>query len=661
MEYTKLWLEYNSPLNCSIGKINIILETNNSDNLLIKSAKAELKTAFTSMINGVAVEYSDKRSESDGFPVVLSVDSTLEAESYSVSCDGKSAEIKGGDEAGVLYGTFAFIRKVQLNGGFEPFAEKVAPYAPLRMLDHWDNIDGSIERGYSGRSFFFKDGEIIVDDRTEMYARAVASVGLNAVAINNVNVRGRARLLITDEYAERMKALGEVFAKYGIKVFLCINFGAPKFIGGLDTCDPCDHAVEKWWADCAEKLFANIKNFGGFLVKADSEGEAGPFAYGRDHADGANMLARAVKPFGGIVIWRCFVYNCTQDWRDKNTDRAAASYKSFAGLDGKFDDNVILQIKNGPVDFQIREPVHPLFGAMPNTNLMMEFQIAQEYTGQQKHVCCLIPMFREILDFRMYTGAEHDTVGDIVTGRAYGNRKCGIAAVANTGDDKCWTGTELAAANFYGFGRLCFDGSLSAEEIVSEWCRLMFRGRAVDVVKDILMASRQAYEDYTVPLGIGWMCKPHDHYGPDPMGYEFDRWGTYHHADRNAVGVDRGPEGTGYSLQYNEPLRTMYSSPETCPDELKLFFCRLPYDYVLASGKTLIQHIYDSHFEGYERAEGFAGAWDSLEDLVEPEMFANVKERFGMQLKCAREWRDIINTFFYRYSGIPDEKGRTIY
>ena len=661
MEFTKLWLEYNRPLKCAKNKINIYLETICSEDLLIKSAVSELETAFSALFEGAVTSVSESETNSGNFSLIISKDEALGRESYSISCTGDRGEIIGGDSAGVLYGAFAFLRKVRLAGGFAVFSEKVSPSAPLRMYNHWDNIDGSIERGYSGRSFFFKDGELLVNERTEMYARALASVGINATVINNVNVRGGAKRLITGEHFERLNALSEIFERYGIKLFLCIDFASPKTVGGMDTCDPCDPAVAKWWADCAKKLFGAVKNFGGFLVKADSEGEAGPYAYGRDHDDGANMLARAVKPYGGIVIWRCFVYNCAQDWRDQNTDRAAASYKSFAHLDGKFDDNVILQIKNGPVDFQIREPVHPLFGAMKNTNIMIEFQIAQEYTGQQIHVCCLLPMFKEILGFRMYTGTEKDTVGDIVCGRAYGNKYCGIAAVVNTGDDKCWTGTELAGANFYGFGRLCFDGSLSAEDIISEWCGLMFEEKAAAVVKDILLDSRSAYEDYTVPLGIGWMCKPNNHYGPDPMGYEFDRWGTYHRADRNAVGVDRGPNGTGYSLQYNEPLRTMYSSPETCPDELKLFFCRLPYDYVLASGKTLIQHIYDAHFSGYERAEGFARAWDSLEGSVEPEMFVNVKKRFEMQLKCAREWRDIINTFFYRYSGVPDEKGRPIY
>ena len=661
MEYTRLWRNYDRTLNSTINKINIISDITIRNEPLIISAKTELMGAFTQLIENSVFAFNENPVGYEGFSIRLTVDEALGKESYDVSSAEKFAVIKGGDCAGVLYGTFAFLRNLRLLGKFEEFSENVSPAAPLRMLNHWDNIDGSIERGYSGRSFFFNDDKIIVNDRTEAYARAAASVGINAVVINNVNVRGNARLLVTEKYLDRLKALGEVFARFNIKLFLSVNFGAPKFVGGMDTCDPCEPSVGEWWAERAKMLFENIPNFGGFLVKADSEGEAGPFAYGRDHADGANMLARAVAPYGGIVIWRCFVYNCSQDWRDKTTDRAASSYASFAALDGKFDDNVILQVKNGPVDFQIREPVHPLFGAMKKTNLMCEFQIAQEYTGQQKHVCCLIPMFKEILDFRMYSGAAHDTVGDIVCGKAYGNKNCGIAAVANTGDDKCWTGTELAAANFYGFGRMCFDSSLTAEEIVSEWCGLMFNDKAADVVREILMDSRTAYEDYTVPLGLGWMCKPATHYGPDPMGYEFDRWGTYNRADRNGVGVDRGPDGTGYSLQYNEPLRTVYSSPETCPDELKLFFCRLPYDYVLSSGKKLIQHIYDAHFEGYERAEGFAKAWEQLEGEVEPEMFANVKARFEMQLKSAREWRDIINTFFYRFSGIPDEKGRTIY
>ena len=366
------------------------------------------------------------------------------------------------------------------------------------------------------------------------------------------------------------------------------------------------------------------------------------------------MLARAIQPYGGKVIWRCFVYNCSQNWRDTRTDRACAGYNTFAPLDGRFDDNVILQIKNGPMDFQIREPVHPLFGVMKQTNTAAEFQLAQEYTGQQLHVCCLIPMIKEILAFKTYNGRDKDTVLDMISG---------AAAVSNTGDSFCWTGSELAGANLYGFGRLCFEPSLPAEDILDEWISLTF-GQNEELKEKllfILLGSRDAYESYTVPLGLGWMCKPNHHYGPDPWGYEFDRWGTYNRADRDAVGVDRGPGGTGYSELYYPPLSDIYGSADTCPDELLLFFCRVPYTHVLKSGKTLIQHIYDSHFEGCEQAEEFARLWRSLEGSLPEQVFKNGCERFREQLRCAAEWRDIVNAFFHRLSGIPDEKRRKLY
>ena len=306
------------------------------------------------------------------------------------------------------------------------------------------------------------------------------------------------------------------------------------------------------------------------------------------------------------------------------------------------------------MDFQVREPVHPLFGAMKHTAVAAEFQLAQEYTGQQLHVCCLLPMIKQILAHRTYNGSQNDTVLGTISG---------AAAVANTGDDFCWTGSELAAANLYGFGRLCFEPTLAAEDILDEWISLTFGHNELvrETLLYILLGSHKAYEDYTAPLGLGWLCKPNHHYGPDPWGYEFDRWGTYNRADRDAVGIDRSMDGTGYAAQYYPPLCDMYSSPETCPDELLLFFCRVPYTHVLHSGKTVIQHIYDSHFEGCEQAEEFARLWDKLEGSIDRRVFDNGKKRFREQLRSAREWRDVINTFFRRLSGIEDEKGRKIY
>lgn len=646
--FSPLWLGYR-PIDAAVsGSIAIRCSERTERDC---SAVNELIKALSSMLPGAELTFG---ADSAGYIIELDIAPFLDREEYTVSADERGASIIGGSDIGLLYGVFAYLRTIAKENGFVRISKRVRPAFPLRMLDHWDNADGSIERGYSGRSFFFENDEIIVNERTEHYARLLASTGINAVAINNVNVRYAAVRFITPEYFPKLAELGRLFARYGVKLFLCIDFSAPISIGGMRTADPLSAEVQLWWKNKAAELFKAIPDLGGFLVKADSEGQPGPYAYGRNHADGANMLARAVKPYGGKIIWRCFVYNCSQDWRDEKTDRACAAYRTFAPLDGHFDDNVMLQVKNGPMDFQVREPVQPLFGVMKHTALMAEFQIAQEYTGQQKHVCCLIPMFKEILNFRMYNGSNEDTVGKLISG---------IAAVTNTGDDTCWTGSELAAANLYGFGRLCFEPDIPVEDILDEWIRLTF-GQDEEVAEKlmyILLGSHKAYEDYTAPLGIGWMCKPNHHYGPDPWGYEFDRWGTYNRADRNAVGVDRGKDGTGYSEQYHKPLCDIYGSPETCPDELLLFFCRVPYTHVLKSGKTVIQHIYDTHFEGFEQAKEFASLWESLKDKLPPEVFENGQRRFGEQLRCAKEWRDIVNAFFHRLSGIEDEKGRKLY
>lgn len=646
--FSPLWLCYR-PLDAAVSGSVAIRCAERIDRE--GAAVGELIRALSSMLPGAELTFG---ADSAGYIIELDTADFLGDEEYTVSADERGASIIGGSATGLLYGVFAYLRHIAKENGFTRISKRVRPAFALRMLDHWDNADGSIERGYSGQSFFFEDGEIIINERTEQYARLLASIGINAVAINNVNVRGEAVRFITPKHFPKLAELGRLFLRYGVRLYLSIDFSAPISVGGMKTADPLSHEVQAWWSDKARELFGAIPGLGGFLVKADSEGQPGPYAYGRDHADGANMLARAIKPYGGRVIWRCFVYNCSQDWRDETTDRACAAYRTFAPLDGHFDDNVTLQVKNGPMDFQVREPVQPLFGAMKHTSLTAEFQLAQEYTGQQRHVCCLIPMIKDILDFRMHNGAAEDTVGDLISG---------IAAVTNTGDDFCWTGSELAAANLYGFGRLCFEPDLPAEDILDEWISLTF-GQDEEITEKllyILLGSHKAYEDYTAPLGIGWMCKPNHHYGPDPWGYEFDRWGTYNRADRNGVGVDRTANGTGYSQQYYPPLRELYSSPETCPDELLLFFCRVPYDHVLHSGKTVIQHIYDTHFEGYEQAVEFARLWDGLEDKLDRRVFENGCRRFEEQLRCAREWRDIVNAFFHRLSGIEDEKGRKLY
>lgn len=588
-------------------------------------------------------------------------------EGYAIrsSQEGNRIVIGAEQPAGLLYGVFHLLRLMGMGADILGLDLCERPVNQWRMINQWDNIDGSIERGYAGKSIFYEDDQIVSElGRIRDYARLLASVGINALTINNVNVHRQETKLITKAYLPRVAELAEIFRDYGIKLFLSINFAATLEIGGLSTADPLDESVRLWWREQTAEIYRSIPDFGGFLVKADSENRPGPFTYGRDHADGANMLAEALEPHGGIVIWRCFVYNCKQDWRDRKTDRARAAYDHFVPLDGRFKENVILQVKNGPIDFQVREPVSPLIGAMPATNQMIEFQITQEYTGQQRHVCYLVPQWKEVLEFDTHLKGEGSTIKRIVDGSLHGNRYSGFAAVSNIGNDANWTGHLLAQANLYGYGRLAWNPELGADIIAEEWIALVFGSdkRVVQAIRDLLLDSWSIYEQYTAPLGIGFMVNPNHHYGPNVDGYEYSMWGTYHFADCRGIGVDRTKAtGTGYTTQYAEPNFTLYESLETCPDELLLFFHHVPYTHVLHSGKTVLQHIYDTHFEGAERAEQLKERWAKLAGFIEEPLHRQVAERLAEQAEHAKEWRDQINTYFYRKSGIPDQHGRRIY
>lgn len=689
-EWKQLWLQYHPVADKGFASYaeRVVLE-GFEESGVIGSAREELTRGLSGMLGKEPVFVKEAEGACIRIVRGFSLDSgndfingealsdNQKAESYRIQVTPEEIRIEAAGEKGALYGVFALLRAIGTGKSAEDTEETAVPSNPLRMLNHWDNMTNDIERGYSGDSFFFRDGTVLVDERTKDYARLVSSVGINAVVINNVNVKGDATDLITDRYFDQMAAMSEIFAAYGISLYLSLNFASPIEIGGLDNCDPLNEEVIAWWKQKIAEVFDRIPNFGGFLVKADSEGRPGPFTYGRTQADGANMLADLVKPYGGTIIWRCFVYNCTQDWRDYKTDRARSGYDNFKAMDGDYHDNVILQIKNGPMDFQIREPIHPLMGGLRKTNQMLEVQIAQEYTGHQIDVCYLMPMFKEVLEYhtwctnhpeegdRQQAGAG-DQVKDIVSGRTFGNQKsgmAGMAAVANTGNDANWTGNDLAAANLYGFGRLAFDTELSSEEIAKEWARLTFDTdeEAVDTIVKILMESRAVYEKYTSPLGIGWMVTPGFHYGCSVDGYEYSRWGTYHRADHLGIGVDRSSHGTGYAQQYYPENAEKYEDPAKCPEELLLFFHHIPYTWKLSSGQSLIQYIYDSHFEGYEEAEGMAKAFAGLKGRIPEDSYSNISERFELQLQNAREWRDQVNSYFFRKSGIPDEKGRTIY
>ena len=630
---------------------------------IMENAARELQAAIAQMTGKKPVLCLDLNQNEGAEVISLSLRPGFPPEGYKISGNGETVAVEASDENGILYGCFELIRQLSLGTQTQELSIEKSPAIPLRMLNHWDNMDGSIERGYSGNSFFFEKNEILVDDRIRTYARLLASVGINGTVINNVNVKDAATDLITDRYFEKLRILSEILAEYGIRLFLSLNYAAPMEISGLPGADPLDEQVIRWWKERMQQVYAAVPGLGGFLIKADSEGRPGPFTYGRTHAQGANMLAEAIEPYGGLIIWRCFVYNCKQDWRDRKTDRARSGYDNFIGLDGQFRDNVILQIKNGPMDFQVREPVHPLFGGLEKTNQMLEVQIAQEYTGQQRHVCYLIPMFKEVLEFRTYCREKDDSVLDLISGKTYGQTKCGIAAVANTGNDENWTGHDLAAANLYGFGRLAFEPQLSAEQIAREWIMLTFGSdpQVMDNLLFILMNSWPAYESYTAPLGIGWMVNPNYHYGPNVDGYEYDRWGTYHRADHLGIGVDRSHNGTGYAGLYREPNASLYDDPEKCPEELLLFFHHMPYEYRLQSGKTILQHIYDTHFDGVALVDEMVRRFEELKGKLPEKQYERMAQRFAHQKEHSREWRDQINTYFYRKTGIPDEKGRKIY
>jgi len=541
------------------------------------------------------------------------------------------------------------------DGGITP--PKVDTKIEERILNHWDNITGDVERGYSGKSLFFKDGNVSYDStRINDYARFLASIGINRVCCNNVNVTERAAKLITGELLPDIAGLADIFRKYSIRFIIAVDFTSPRLLSGIKTYDPYDDEVIKWWENAAAEVYKHIPDLAGFLVKADSEFRDGPAALGRTQADGANVIARALKPFEGKVYWRCFVYNCVQDWRDTITDRPKAAYDHFFPLDDSFDENVILQIKHGPSDFQVREPNSPLLGAMERTNQAIEFQVTQEYTGQQIDLYALAVQWEEVFSAPV---SDTETMRDLM-----GNKVSAIVAVANTGLDSNWTGHTLAQANLYSFGRFACNPSLTASEVLTEWIDLTFENAPGDAKKtllEMLIASRYTYEKYTCPLALGWMVNIHHHYGPSPEGYEFSKWGTYHRANHEAIGVDRTEKGTGYTAQYHPHLNKLYSNLETCPEELLLYFHRLPYTHKLKSGKTLLQFIYDTHFEAVEEVETFIKTWESLKPHLPETAYNSVAERLGMQLTNAKEWRDIINTYFHRLTLIPDEQGRKIF
>jgi alpha-glucuronidase len=568
--------------------------------------------------------------------------------------------IAGADPRGVLYGAFRLLQEIAEQHDLRSLAISESPAAPVRWVDEWDNLNGTIERGYAGRSIFFDNGAVREDmTRPGEYARLLASVGINGCAINNVNADLK---MLTPEMISQLARIADAFRPWGVRLAMSVDLSSPKVVGGLDTFDPLDSRVIAWWQKAVDQLYAQIPDFAGFVVKADSEGRAGPSQYGRTPVDAANVLARALKPHGGVLLYRAFVYNHHLDWNDLKADRARAAYDIFHPLDGKFDDNVIVQIKHGPIDFQVREPVSPLFAGLQKTNEAIELQITQEYTGQGRHLVFLVPMWKTALDFDLRAGNRHTPVKEIVEGKSFNRPLGGFAGVANVGLDANWLGHPMSMTNLYGFGRLAWNPDTSAQTIADDWTRLTFgnNSKVVGTIDGMLLSSWSTYEDYTGPLGLGTLTDIlHSHYGPGIESAERNGWGQWIRADHEGVGMDRtAATGTGYIGQYPPEVANMYESLATCPDQLLLFMHHVPYKYKLHSGKTVIQHIYDAHYEGAASAAKFVSDWQGLKGLVDDERYEKVLALQEYQAGHADVWRDSVEQWFYKMSGIADAKGR---
>jgi alpha-glucuronidase len=663
------WLRY-VPLDPSAAKIYatvprvVVVE---GDSPVLRSAQQELSRGIRGML-GVALATQSRNADSSAAShapaIVLAVDRNLAPESlrirWSNAGSKKSLRITGGDDRGVLYGVFALLNKIARLESLANIDDTQKPSAPVRWVNDWDNLDGTIERGYGGRSIFFDADNVRPDlSRVNDYARLLASIGINGCAINNVNANPR---VLTPEFLPQLVRVADIFRAWGVKLAIAVDVSSPMRIGGLDTFDPLDGAVEKWWRERFDQVYAKIPDFGGVVVKADSEGRLGPSTYHRTPADSANVIARALKPHGGLVFYRAFVYNHHLDWRDPKNDRAKAAYDNFHPLDGQFDDNVIIQIKHGPIDFQAREPVSPLFSGLEKTNEAIELQITQEYTGQQHHVVFLAPMWKEVLNFNMHAGRDNTPVKDLVAGKIFHRPVGGYVGIANVGLDANWLAHPLAMANLYAFGRLAWNPDATPQDIASEWTQLTF-GTDPTVVQTIVglqLASWRTYENYTGPLGAQTLTDiTGSHYGPNIESSEENGWGQWHRADEKGIGMDRTvATGTGFVGQYRPPVAKIYESLATTPDELLLFFHHVPYTYELHSNKTVIQYIYDSHYEGAAEVVEFVDQWKSLQGHVDAPRFNDVLARLEYQSGHAIVWRDAICNYFLKKSGIPDDKAR---
>ena len=596
--------------------------------------------------------------------LTIVTDNAIKGDGFRLSANS----VKAKNDAGILYGVYELLRRQQTGQAIGE--EPVNPSYEFRILNHWDNVNGSIEHGFGGPSIFWRrENPFAVTDSNLLiwkeYARANASIGINGTVINNVNANP---LVLTTDYLKRVKSIADVLRPYGVKTYLAINWSSPKVLGKISTTDPLSDSVINWWNAKVKEIYSYVPDLGGFVVKANSEGQPGPQDYGRTHADGANMLADAVKPFGGIVMWRAFVY------QPNEKDRAKQAYNEFTPLDGKFRDNVIIQVKNGPVDFQPREPFSPLFGAMKKTAVMPEFQITQEYLGQSIHLVFLSTMWEECLQSDTYQAGKGSTVARATDGSIYQQKHSAIAGVANIGLDTNWCGHDFAQANWYAFGRLAWNNRLKSEQIADEWIKLTFSPAAKEKtnaasittwntnflipVKKMMLESREAAVNYMMPLGLHHQFSANDHYGPGawwaPARTRTDWTPPYYHkAEPNGVGFDRSKKGSDAVSQYHEPLATIFNDPHTCPENLLLWFHHVSWDFTMKSGRTLWQEMCYRYDKGVQQVRGFQKTWDKVQSYVDSTRFKSVQRKLRLQELNAVLWKDGILQYFQTFNKQP--------
>ena len=576
----------------------------------------------------------------------------LHEDGFMIKDTPQGRQILAKTDIGAMYGKYALQRMERTGQASGVLDVREEPSYDRRILNHWDNLDNTVERGYAGWSIWHW-GEPVPVRLIEEYSRLNASIGINGSVLNNVNASPE---ILRRDYLERVAQIADIMRPYGIHVYLSVNFSSPAALGGLPTSDPFDTEVQQWWKEKVSEIYSLIPDFGGFLVKANSEGLPGPQDFGRTHADGANMLADALAPHDGIVMWRAFVYS------PKSSDRANQAVEEFEPLDGQFRDNVIIQIKNGPVDFQPREPFSPLFGRMSKTALMPELQITQEYLGFSNHLVYLMPLFKECLESDTYCIGEGSTVAAITTGSVYPDayKTTAIAGVANIGRDANWCGHEFAQSSWYGFGRMAWDTGLSAEDIALEWLQQTFTSETefTEPVLDMMMSSREAAVDYMMPLGFHHIFAWGHHYGPEPWceieGARPDWLPKYYHkADTLGVGFDRTRGGSGNVDQYHEPLASIYNSIETCPEDLLLWFHHVPWTHTMSSGRTLWDEICFRYDRGVKTARSYLSVWDEMKPYVDAERWEAVRSKLEIQESDARWWRDACVQYFGEFSGMP--------